>query len=46
MRLDQPVVADMPAPSLENSDFIGSGNELLHTSLDELPDREDLILRY
>jgi hypothetical protein len=46
MRLNQPVVADIPGPSLENSDFIGSRNELLHTSLDELPGREDLILRY
>jgi hypothetical protein len=46
MRLNWPVVADMPAPSFENSDFIGGENELLHTSLHELPDCEDLILRY
>jgi len=39
------VVADMLAPSLSNSNFIGQRNKLLHTSPNELPDHEDLILR-
>jgi hypothetical protein len=46
MRLSRPVVAEMLAPSLSNSDIIGGGTNCSILSPDELPDREDLILRY